>query len=186
MTISQELLITFWTFVGLAGLRGIAELTDYALTKLLKQNLNMKTVALNFTEWHQPIYELDSDIYVDDITAQVTDEFFAKYVGIMAEFNEMQNKIREMFQMRLAELKSQIAMTIKFTPEHIRALAQWSENLGLLAYQTRLYELYHKMKYIQNFDDEEINSVAMGSIQVIRDTEQDKEMFYRTIQAWGL
>lgn len=77
-------------------------------------------------------------------------------------------------------------MTIKFTPEHIRALAQWSENLGLLAYQTRLYELYHKMKYIQNFDDEEINSVAMGSIQVIRDTEQDKEMFYRTIQAWGL
>lgn len=66
----------------------------------------MKTVALNFTEWHQPIYELDSDIYVDDITAQVTDEFFAKYVGIMAEFNEMQNKIREMFQMRLAELKS--------------------------------------------------------------------------------
>jgi hypothetical protein len=33
---------------------------------------------------------------------------------------------------------------------------------------------------------EEINSLCMTAIQVIRDNEKDKEMFYRTMNSWGL
>lgn len=73
-----------------------------------------------------------------------------------------------------------------FSPDHIRTLAYWSEKLGLFNYQILLFTLYNRMIYSNDVTDEEITSSAMSAIQVIRDTEKDKEMFYSTMIAWGL
>lgn len=73
-----------------------------------------------------------------------------------------------------------------FSPDHIRTLAYWSEKLGLIDCRISLFTLYNRMIYSNDVTDEEITSSAMSAIQVIRDTEKDKEMFYRTIIAWGI
>ena len=73
-----------------------------------------------------------------------------------------------------------------FDSNHIRTLASWSESLGLVAQQSALYNLYHRMTVVRTASAEEINSLAICAIQVIRDTEQDKLMFYRTMTAWGM
>ena len=73
-----------------------------------------------------------------------------------------------------------------FSSDHIRTLASWSEKLGLSEYRVLLFNLYQRMITTNIVTDEEIISSAMSVIQVIRDTEKDKEMFYRTMTAWGI
>lgn len=74
-----------------------------------------------------------------------------------------------------------------FTSDHVRCLAKWCEDLHLIEYQTKLFELYHNMSTgTKKISTEEINSLCMTAIQVIRDNEKDKEMFYRTMNSWGL
>ena len=73
-----------------------------------------------------------------------------------------------------------------FTSDHIRTIANWAEALELIEQQAAMYNLYHKMTVTKSATDEEITSYAMGAIQVIRDTEKDREMFYRTMNAWGI
>lgn len=76
--------------------------------------------------------------------------------------------------------------SLKFSPDHIRTLAYWSEKLGLTNYRISLFTLYDRMIYSKEVSDEEITSSAMSALLVIRDTEKDKEMFYRTMNAWGI
>jgi hypothetical protein len=74
-----------------------------------------------------------------------------------------------------------------FTVDHIRCLAKWCEDLQLIEYQSKLYDLYHNMSTgMKKSSTEEINSLCMTAIQIIRDNEKDKEMFYRTMNSWGL
>lgn len=73
-----------------------------------------------------------------------------------------------------------------FSSDHIRTLASWSEKLGLSEHRVLLFNLYQRMITTNTVRDEEITSSAMSAIQVIRDTEKDKEMFYRTMTAWGI
>ena len=73
-----------------------------------------------------------------------------------------------------------------FSPDHIRTLAYWSEKLGLINCQISLFTLYGRMIGSNDVTAEEIISSAMSAIQIIRDTEKDKEMFYRTMTVWGI
>lgn len=73
-----------------------------------------------------------------------------------------------------------------FTPDMVRVLAGWAEKLGLKELQKAGYELYHKMTTKQKVSKEEINAISMNLIKVIRDTEKDKQMFYKTMHAWGI
>ena len=59
-----------------------------------------------------------------------------------------------------------------FTADHIRALATWSEQLGLTSAQAALFALYHKMTVTKAVTDEEITCTAMNAIHIIRDAEQ--------------
>lgn len=77
-------------------------------------------------------------------------------------------------------------MDSKFTSDHILVLANWSDELGLIDRRVQLFDLYHRVKYIKTATDEEINSMAIDSIQVIQRVESDKNKFYRVISAWGL
>ena len=74
----------------------------------------------------------------------------------------------------------------RFSADHIRVLASWSEKLGLAEYRISLFNLYQRMVITNAVTDEEITSSAMSAIQVIRDVEPNKEMFYHTMTAWGL
>lgn len=59
--------------------------------------------------------------------------------------------------------------------------------MGLKDQQKSGYALYHKMTTIKKATDEEVNSIAMSMIQVIRDhPKTDKKGFYSVMRQWGV
>jgi hypothetical protein len=73
-----------------------------------------------------------------------------------------------------------------FSEDHVRTIAHWAERLGLKAAQKSGYDLYHKMKTNKKVSVEEIGSISMSILDMIKSKEKDKKMYYDTLRAWGL
>ena len=130
---------------------------------------------------------------VNDIQIALFDlaELQRKHPVITPKLKQLINDLQaEMLQFELDKnkLKEASGDWKGFTPDMIRTLATWAQNLKLSSAQKSGFELYHKMTVNKKNppSSEEINSIGMSLVQIIKNKEKDKEHFWKVMKAWNL